>query len=342
MRRPCVDFLLFCILMPAICYGQWTSNLSANTGVCNLAADQQFADCASDGVGGVYIVWQDFRNGNSDIYAQRLSSAGFSLWAQNGVPISTSPNGKGQPKILLVGNGDAQIVWQEEVLPGDYDIYSQRIDKLGITQWAVNGVPVCTETGSQNSPQFVRDGDGGAIIVWEDYRTGIGDIHAQRLNSDGSLAWGPGKSICIATNQQSSPMIVSNDDNGATIVWEDLRNGNWDVFAQRIDSSGNALWANDGMAICTFSTNQNNVRLVADGIGGAIYVWQDFRVSGNEILAQRTNKNGVILWPADGQFICNAANTQQLPAIATDYEGGAVIAWQDERFDIPNPDIFAQ
>jgi hypothetical protein len=50
----------------------------------------------------------------------------------------------------------------------------------------VDGVPLCSVTGSQQAPVLVSDGRGGAIAVWEDERiTGEIDPYAQRSTSTG-------------------------------------------------------------------------------------------------------------------------------------------------------------
>ena len=44
-------------------------------------------------------------------------------------------------------------------------------------------VPLCTAAGDQLSPTIVSDGAGGAIVVWQDSRSGSAnpDVYAQRV-----------------------------------------------------------------------------------------------------------------------------------------------------------------
>lgn len=56
-------------------------------------------------------------------------------------------------------------------------------------QWFPNGVPICTAAGSQGSRGnlvIIADGSGGAIVAWEDHRSGD-DIYAQRVYADGAV-----------------------------------------------------------------------------------------------------------------------------------------------------------
>jgi hypothetical protein len=48
--------------------------------------------------------------------------------------------------------------------------------------------PICTVSGNQMNPTITSDGSGGAIITWQDYRSGsYSDIYAQRIYKNGTL-----------------------------------------------------------------------------------------------------------------------------------------------------------
>ena len=54
-------------------------------------------------------------------------------------------------------------------------------------QWVEDGVAICTAPGHQYDSQITSDGAGGAIITWEDWRSGRGDIYCQRYDRDGVI-----------------------------------------------------------------------------------------------------------------------------------------------------------
>jgi|GEM_PF-1433347 len=224
---------------------QWAAN---GVTICNAADDQGWQQLISDGTGGAIITWYDERNGhgNSDIYAQRIDSSGTIQWAANGVAICTAENFQGNIRVISDGSGGAIITWYDRRSGTDYDIYVQRIDSSGDTQWAANGVTICNAADDQGWQQLISDGTGGAIITWHDERKGYwnSDIYAQRINSDGSVQWiADGVAMCNASNNQYSPYLISDGSGGAIITWEDYRSGNSDIYAQSIffpTISGNA------------------------------------------------------------------------------------------------------
>jgi hypothetical protein len=56
----------------------WSDDPTANTPVCTEIDDQNYLSSVSDGAGGMFFGWWDFRNGpDSDIYAQMVDANGF-------------------------------------------------------------------------------------------------------------------------------------------------------------------------------------------------------------------------------------------------------------------------
>ena len=88
---------------------------------------------------------------------------------------------------------------------------------------------------------------------------------------------------------QQYPAISGDGTGGAIITWQDWRNGNADIFAQRIDENGNVKWVINGAAVCTQGSDQMYPAITEDGTRGAIITWQDWRnVAPNyDIYAQR-------------------------------------------------------
>jgi len=100
-------------------------------------------------------------------------------------------------------------------------------------------------------------------------------------------------------------------------------------------------WSNDGKPICTESSNQGEPQICSDGDGGAIITWYDNRGADRDIYAQLISSSGSIQGIVDGVEICTASNTQSVPQICSDGNGGAIITWHDYRSG-SNNDIYAQ
>ncbi|MFX0132764.1 MAG: hypothetical protein ACFFDN_03870 [Candidatus Hodarchaeota archaeon] len=288
----------------------------------------------SDGNGGAIIVWQDLRNGpNVDIYAQKILKNGSVQWTANGTPISTANSDQLSPRICSDGAGGAIITWYDGRDGPDYDIYTQKIDSSGNVKWTANGTAICTSNKTQAYPMICSDGAGGAIITWYDYRSSIDyDIYAQKILSSGSVQWtANGTAICTAIGTQLDQKICSDGAGGAIITWNDYRNGNYDIYAQKILLTGSVQWTANGIAICTYNNYQGGPKICSDGAGGAIITWNDWRGIDYDIYTQKINSTGNVQWTANGTAICTASNDQTYPEICSDGAGGAIITWEDKR-----------
>jgi len=270
---------------------------------------------------------------NGDIYANRVNSTGdiVSGWTANGTIICNAGLSQDQPKLCSDGSGGAIIVWVDN-RDSNTDIYAQRINSSGVVKWTSNGVVICDLTSVQNQPVICSDGAGGAIISWRDFRNSNGDIFAQHINSTGGVEWtANGVEVCTYSTTQSVPRLVSDDAGGVIITWDDLRNSNQDIYAQRINSTGGVEWTVDGVAICVTGNMQTNPELISDGSEGAIITWIDYRTGSANIYVQKISSGGVVQWSTNGYAVCTAVGAQQFPRICTDGSGGAYIAWSDSR-----------
>ncbi|MFX0136362.1 MAG: hypothetical protein ACFFDN_22160 [Candidatus Hodarchaeota archaeon] len=299
---------------------------------------------------GIIGLHQTFKN---QIYSLNLTLSKVSdynmhsnRWSKSGNPICLANENQTNLQIVKSGSG-AIVVWQDN-RSGNWDIYAQKIDINGATQvdnWILNGNVICNESNNQINPQLIADGNGGAIIVWEDHRVNVteSDIYAQRINETGDIEWSlNGIVICNASSYQKNPQIVGNSSGGAIITWCDNRTGSEDIYAQCIDDKGQVKWLNDGTVICNSTGNQNSTRICTDGNGGAIIVWEDYRNSTTEadIYAQLINNTGDTDWNNNGTVICNELNPQQNLEVISDGNGSCIIVWEDLRYT--NSDIFAQ
>ncbi len=307
---------------------QWTAN---GIGICTQAGNQTAVSIADDGAGGAIMVWNDWRSGNRDIYAQKVDAAGAVQWTANGVAAVVKPSDQQDAKVISDDAGGAIFVWQDSAA-GGFDVYAQRIGSAGTAMWAAGGVAICTAANDQVNPRLETDGAGGAIITWQDKRGGNDyDIAAQRVDASGTVQW-TANGIVVATlvGTQSNPKIEPDGAGGVYICWQDKRTGNFDVYAQRVNSAGAVQWTANGVALCTNAGSQSALDMTAKGgIDGAIIAWKDDRAGLGDIYARRISAAGVPQWAANGIVVASGGGPELKPNIIGDGSGNAIIVWQD-------------
>lgn len=271
---------------------QWTAN---GVVLCDAPNHQAFVAIASDGASGAIITWQDGRGGDDDIYAQRVDASGAPLWAANGHVVCAASSGQLNPVIVRDGTGGAIVAWRDG-RSGAKGIYAQRMSLVGTAQWTADGVALCTAGTFQLFPAIATNGANGAIVAWQDNRSGSSyDVYAQRVSSLGVPFWTvDGVAIGAAANDQSIPMIASDGAGGAIVTWSDGRSGTVsEIYAQRVISSGTTAWTANGVAI-TSGVDSVSPVIVTDEEEGAIVAWADYRTGPGDIYALRLDAAGEI------------------------------------------------
>ena len=327
------------LLLNATIHGQtqWTTN---GISIASATESQVHIGVISDNLGGAFLAWQNNPFGDSDIFAQRVDKIGNKRWEDNGVLVCGSGGNQEYPTLCRDETGGIILAWQDASGP-DINIYAQRLGAAGESRWQSNGIPICTATGDQTLPQIIPDTAGGAIIVWRDKRYGSAtDLFAQRIDSSGTLLWNAdGNPITLAGGNQSAHQICEDGSGGAFVTWQDNRNGNYDVFAQRISQGGTNLWTSD-VPVVTNAFQQWNPKLIRTADGAIVIAWHDERSGNYDIYAQKLNPDGSVQWTGEGVGVVTALNNQSNVVLAVDEDGGTILSWWDQRSG--NYDIYAQ
>ena len=325
--------VLALVASPAQSRAEWALHGAPVSAVIN---GQGTPMAVADGAGGGILVWTDYRSGNADVYAQRLSAAGEPLWTINGRAICALPGAQLGPAVIPDGAGGAFVTWYDDRLGGNFDIYAQRISPLGDPMWTANGVLVCGAANHQQWPTISSDLAGGAVIGWADRRLGMGyEIYAQRLDAMGGPLWAAnGVAVSTGMVDRGAPVSTHNGLGGAILAWADRRNGNWDIYARSVAGNGVAQGTNGGYAVCTAPNDQDGVRISSAGIAadyGAYLVWNDRRNPSIDLYARYVWNSGVPQWAANGAPVVTTSETQGAVRIASDGGTGAILVWEDHR-----------
>ncbi|HEY9114471.1 MAG TPA: hypothetical protein VIN10_07195, partial [Bacteroidales bacterium] len=111
--------------------------------------------------------------------------------------------------------------------------------------------------------------------------------------------------VCDFSGIQSDPQAFADGNGGVYVFWLDHRNGTnqtaLDIYGQRYDADGYALWEEDGRLIMNHFNKINwfNVsRIYGDELilGWVTHAEGEF---GDSLKIQKLDENGSTLWPAD-------------------------------------------
>ncbi len=137
-----------------------------------------------DGTGGYFVAWDE----NNVIFVQHVNAAGRLLWGSGAVAVASLPSSRFYPAICPDGSGGAIVAWQDN-RAGNPDVYAQRVNAAGAEQWTLNGVALCSATGTQSGVRIAADGAGAAVVVWLDTRSGFTRVFARGVSAAGVPQW---------------------------------------------------------------------------------------------------------------------------------------------------------
>jgi hypothetical protein len=305
------------------------NNVKVNDNTANSL--QFYPSIGMNNNGDFIITWTDERNGDRDIYAQRFQSDGSPISSNFIVYPDTGNTDQALPSITTDGTGNFIITWNDD--RNDYgDIYAQCFSNDGVpieNDFKVNSDQTNT---TQWVPSIAADINGSFIITWEDYRNGYsGDICSQTYISCGITV---GDNYLVnddaGSSDQSEPSIAIDGSGNFIVSWNDERNGDVDIYAQRYSSNGVALGNNFRVNQDQGYAFQNSPSITADGNGNFVIAWCDYR-SGylSDIYAQRYSADGTAIGDNFRVNEDSGVVFHYSPDIASDVNGNFIITWSD-------------
>lgn len=339
---------------------QWSNNTGVNNPLVIAPFNQLNVKCISDGDDGIIMVWEDNRtqsSGNRDIYAQRVNKFGVRQWGDStGIPVGIKINvDERYFDICTDGKGGAIIIWDDNFQSARTILKGQRITKNGVKLWSDTGKVVVNDGNRQSQAKICYDNNGGCFFAYLTSELSSNDyeVKANRLDSNGNKLWGAGTWVSQQDGNASEVEGCTTSFGEFFVVWSDPRNSKitWsDLYCQRFSASGIAIFASNGIPLCTANYTQQYARCLADGLGGAFIVWNDNRNSDSittrvDIFAQRIGYSGAPAFGNNGKAICTAPESQYRPDPVSDMKGGMIVNWNDFRNGPSSPfniDIYAQ
>jgi len=240
------------------------------------------------GTAGEWLVaYQRDIGGDDQIRARRVTAAGVP--AGDGFTICNDSGDQLYPDVAYNAYGNDQwlVVWEDQRAgSGHYDVYGRRVDVNGATlgdPFVVSNAP-----DSQTAPAVGSSStsSGYMAVFADDYE----DISGQVFTTGGIMT-GPLRTLSAPLNQQQQASVAYNStDDEFLVVWQDGRDGNWDIWGQRVALDGTFLGRN--FAICSAAGTQMLPEVAYNpDTNQYLVVWEDRRTDA-DIYGQRVNADG--------------------------------------------------
>ncbi|USN98274.1 MAG: hypothetical protein H6810_08805 [Phycisphaeraceae bacterium] len=191
------------------------------------------------------IAWHDTRDGDFDCYVQRLDGSGNPVFVANGVAVSTElARQQIGPAVAVEPGGDVMVAFRN--LDGAQNIQGlnvQRIDGDGVRALGNSGVVLLPYDNQYNgTPLAVSDAGGIAILTALEPNSSVGNfddvLKLLRVDASGALIDGAPIDLATTASQKFRLNFSRTPDGGYLVAWDDDRNGNQDIYAQKVNADG--------------------------------------------------------------------------------------------------------
>jgi hypothetical protein len=358
-----------------------------DTIVDHTSATVNHPQIATDGNGHIYVVWEDTRNGSSDIYLNYSSDYGLT-WQTSDIRLDTDAEGvatSNSPQIACDNSGHVYVVWEDE-RNGTSDVYFNFSSDYGAT-WLPSDRKLNTSAYAPPAqyPKIACDNSGHVYVAWNNtYFNTSADYGVNWLtqpirisNSDGNgtlltcdqdghvyIAWKTSDvlfnfSSNFGTTWQTTDRIVSSagaipyalsldsDGNGHVyLTWDDGRTNadSPDIYFNSSSDYGNTWGASDiklntGTPGSTYSIRPE---VASDEIGHVYVTWYDRRNGLGDIYINSSSDYGTNWWASDMRIDTDSpgASDSGYPKISVDVNGYVYVTWNDNQGSVGGPGMY--
>ena len=313
----------------------YNSSGVALTGITRVSAaastDYQPDVAASNG--SFVITWaHHFSATDDDIYAERFVVSGGVPQGQGTFVVNGDGNSEARPSVAMQQNGLFDIAYERQSSPSNWDILASQYDGTGAL---VRGLGINTDGSIELNPSISMDGNGNAVVAYQEQVGGTYGIYANRLSTVGVVGGRITVEGSLPGLDFTNPSVALAPTGGQFVV-ADSHPSN--VFV--VDEMG----ANDTRLTFLSSGNGTGPAISVDGYNRLVATYTRFNTptNHNDIFSRRDFlPSGVetLVHPTTGVF--TRTDTQTDNASSPGTNGLSVSVWVNSASDGVD-DIYAQ
>ncbi len=280
-----------------------------------FSAGQSIAVSGTD----IHVVWNDNRDGNSEIYYKQSIDGGSSWGSDTRLTEDTASSY--QPSISVSG-ACVQVVWTD-LRDGPHEIYYKRSLDGGMS-WQPD-IRLNYDDNHSYNPSIATSGT-DTHIVWNDFRDGPNGIYYNHSDDMGE-SWYSDLPLTNGTAASNLASIAVSGTN-VHVAWMDYRDGDDSEIYYKRSINGGASW-------------EEALRLTKDELGYSMcpnldvssqvvhLVWEDTR-EGNYSIYYKRSENAGFSWGLDTLLSDNWGWNSRRSSIST-ADSVVHVVWYDSR-----------
>ena len=181
-------------------------------------------------------------------------------------------------------------------------------------------------TGSQAVPHIAYDDAGNFYVGFYSNDAGNYDIRLQYYTFDGVAQWAT-NGLLVSSHPQNSWVtdwdLTTDNSGNCLLAFNDVRDGNENIYAYSISPTGSFLWGADGIQLTVDPEFEVVPSISVTSSNNAIVAWSRPTTTEAEIVMQKITPSGTLSWGSAG--ITYQAGTQN-------YTGARVLGVEGDNY----------
>ena len=197
---------------------------------------------------------------------------------------------------------------------------------------------VCSLAGEQAVPHIAYDASGNFYVGFYSNESGNYNIRLQYYTIDGVAQWATG-GILISNHPQNSWVTewdLTTDNNGNCVMaFNDVRDGNANVYAYSISPSGTFNWGDDGIALTSAPEDEYAPSITVTSSNDIIVAWSRPTSPHSQIIMQKISQAGTLSWGTSGITYQTGSSSYTGPRVLGINNGDFLMVFYKETGSFP-------
>ncbi|PKN21091.1 MAG: hypothetical protein CVU65_17550 [Deltaproteobacteria bacterium HGW-Deltaproteobacteria-22] len=274
--------------------------------------------------GGAYwMVWEDLRDGDADVYAARVMPDGSLVDTVGGFAVAAGAGGQGTPAVAADGAGGVTLAYSDDAR-GESAVWLVGVAAGGSVGTALQ---VSDAARPGFAPAMAR-GDGGVFVAWHAFDGLTQQVEGAFVADGGAVLWGP--QVLAASQSVQLRPTVAWDGTQFLVAWEDNRDRVYNVVGVLVGNEGSVSAA---VTLGAADRNQFLPSATHDG-EHFVVVWEESTDTGSDIRAQRVDATGAPV-DATAAYVTQGASPERAPVVVADGPRSVSVAYSRPVVEYP-------
>nr|HPK04531.1 hypothetical protein [Bacteroidales bacterium] len=197
-----------------------------------------------------------------------------------------------------------------------------------LAQWSndpYQNTAIAVAQNEEALPKIVMHPSGITYVSWYSIENSNYNVRLQKFDIYGVKQWAE-EGLLVSSHESMTWLtdwdLAVDNDACAIITFQDIRNGDNNIYAYRISPDGDFLWGPDGIALSNNPDFEGSPVVTVTSLNNCVFAW----TRENTIMVQKLSFDGVKQWGDEGIQL-QGTDTYAWPFIVPSDDDGIIMSF---------------